>query len=43
MFLIEIISPGNRPLRKPRRSWVDNIKMDLRALRWGDMDWNDLG
>jgi hypothetical protein len=21
---------------------VDNIKMDLREIRWGDMDWIDL-
>jgi hypothetical protein len=23
---------GKRPLRKPRRRWVDNIKMDLRVI-----------
>jgi hypothetical protein len=28
---------GNRPLGRPRRSWVDNIKMDLKELRWDDM------
>jgi hypothetical protein len=22
--------------------WVDNIKMDLREIGWGDMDWIDL-
>jgi hypothetical protein len=27
-----------RPLRKPRRRWEDNIKMDLREIRWGGMD-----
>jgi hypothetical protein len=26
-----------RPLGRPRRSWVDNIKMDLRAIEWGGM------
>jgi hypothetical protein len=30
---------GNRPLGKPRRRWVDNIKMDLGELEWGDVDW----
>jgi hypothetical protein len=31
-----------RPLGRPRRKWVDNIKMHLRIIRWGDMGWNDL-
>jgi hypothetical protein len=30
---------GNRPLGRPRRRWVDNIKMDLGEVEWGDMDW----
>jgi hypothetical protein len=30
---------GKRPLGRPRRRWVDNIKMDLREL---GMDWIDL-
>jgi hypothetical protein len=29
---------GKRPLRKPRRRWVDNIKMDLREIGWDGMD-----
>jgi hypothetical protein len=33
---------GNRPPRRPRRRWVDNIKMDLRDTGWGGMDWIDL-
>jgi hypothetical protein len=33
---------GKRTLGRPRRRWVDNIKMDLRALGWGGMDWVDL-
>jgi hypothetical protein len=31
-----------RPLGRPRRKWVDNIKMDLREKRWIGMDWVDL-
>ena len=27
-----------RPLEGPRRRWEDNIKMNLRKLRWGGMD-----
>jgi hypothetical protein len=30
---------GRRPLGRPRRRWVDNIRMDLVAVGWGDMDW----
>jgi hypothetical protein len=29
---------GKRPLRRPRRRWVDNIKMDLLETRWGGVD-----
>jgi hypothetical protein len=31
-----------RPLGRPRRRWENNIKMDLREIRWGGMDWIDL-
>jgi hypothetical protein len=27
---------------RPRRKWVDNIKMNLREIVWGGMDWIDL-
>jgi hypothetical protein len=30
---------GTRPLGRPRRRWEDNIKMDLREVGWGGMDW----
>jgi hypothetical protein len=30
---------GNRPLGRPRRSWVDNIGMDLERIGCGDLDW----
>jgi hypothetical protein len=33
---------GRRPLWRPRRRWEDNIKMDLREVGWGDMDWINL-
>jgi hypothetical protein len=33
---------GKRPLGRPRRRWVDNIKMDLREIKWDGMDWIDL-
>jgi hypothetical protein len=31
-----------RPLGRPRRRWLDNIKMDIRDKLWGDMVWIDL-
>jgi hypothetical protein len=33
---------GKRPLGRPRRRWVVNIKMDLRGIGWDIMDWIDL-
>jgi hypothetical protein len=33
---------GKRPLGRPRCGWVDNIKLDLREIGWGGMDWIDL-
>jgi hypothetical protein len=30
---------GRRPLRRPRRRWVDNIMMDLEEIGWGGVDW----
>jgi hypothetical protein len=31
-----------RPLERPRRRWDDNVRMDLRKIGWGGMDWIDL-
>jgi hypothetical protein len=33
---------GKRPLGRPRRRWVDNIKMDLREIEWDGVDWIEL-
>jgi len=30
---------GKRPLRIPRRRWVNNIRMDLQEVGCGYMDW----
>jgi hypothetical protein len=30
---------GKRPPERPRRRWVDNIRMDLVEVGWGDVDW----
>jgi hypothetical protein len=30
---------GKRPLGRPRRRWVDNSRMNLGEVGWGDVDW----
>jgi hypothetical protein len=30
---------GKRPLGRPRRRWVDNIRMALGEVEWSDVDW----
>jgi len=35
-------SEGRRPLGRPRRRLVDNIRMDLQEVGCGYMDWIEL-
>jgi hypothetical protein len=35
-------SEGKRPLGRPRRRWVDNIKKDLREIGWCGVDCTDM-
>jgi hypothetical protein len=35
-------SEGKRPLGRSRHRWVDNVKMDLRKIGLGGIDWIDL-
>jgi hypothetical protein len=30
---------GKRPIRRPRRRWVDNIRMDLGEVGLGYVEW----
>jgi hypothetical protein len=32
---------GKRPMGRPRRRWVDNIKMDVKEIGGDFMDWID--
>jgi hypothetical protein len=32
-------SDGKRPVGRLSRRWDDNIKIDVREIRWGGMDW----
>jgi hypothetical protein len=36
------IPEGKNPLARPKRMWVDNVKMDLRGIGWGGLDRIDL-
>jgi hypothetical protein len=33
---------GKRPLGRPKRKWMNNIKMDLREIGFNAMDWINL-
>jgi hypothetical protein len=33
---------GRRPIERPRRRWENIIKMDLREVGSGGMNWTDL-
>jgi hypothetical protein len=40
MYRVLVGKPeGNRPMGRPRRRWVDKIRMDLQEVVWGYMDW----
>ena len=40
LFRVLVGKPeGKRPLRRPRRRWTDNIRMDLQEVGCGYMDW----
>ena len=40
VYMILVGKPeGKRPLGRPRRRWVDNIRMDLQEVGCGYMDW----
>ena len=40
VFRVLVEKPGGkRPLRRPRRRWKDNIKMDRQEVGCRDTDW----
>jgi len=40
VYMVLVRKPeGRGPLGKPRRRWVDNIRMDLQEVGCGYMDW----
>jgi hypothetical protein len=42
-YMILVGKPeGKRPLGRPRRRWVDSIKMNPRETGWDYMGWIDM-
>jgi hypothetical protein len=40
MYRVLVGKPeGKRPLQRPRCRWEDEIKMDLREMGWGGVEW----
>jgi hypothetical protein len=40
VYMVLVGKPeGNRPLGRPRRGWENGIRMDLREIDLGGMDW----
>jgi hypothetical protein len=43
LYRVSVGKPeGKRPLERPRRRWEDGIKMDLREIGWGGVEWIQL-
>jgi hypothetical protein len=38
-----LVGKPKGPMGRPRRRWVDNIRMDLQEVGCGYMDWIGLG
>jgi hypothetical protein len=42
-YIVFVGKPGRKtPPRTPRHRWEDNIKVDIRQIGQGGMDWIDL-
>jgi hypothetical protein len=43
MYKVLVGKPeGKRPFERPRRRWENGIKMGLKKIRWGCVEWNHL-
>jgi hypothetical protein len=42
VYTVLVGKPKGRPLGRPRRRWEDNIRMDLREVGCGCVDWMEL-
>jgi hypothetical protein len=40
VYRLLVVKPeGKRQLGRPKRRWVDNIKMNIAEIGWGGVDW----
>jgi hypothetical protein len=39
VWIIGWKAKGKETSGRPRRRWVDNIRIDLGEVGWGDVDW----
>jgi len=40
VYRVLVVKPeGKRPLGRPRRRWVDNIRMDFQEVECGHVNW----
>jgi hypothetical protein len=37
-----LLGEGKRPLGRPRRKWEDGIRIDVREICWGSVEWIQL-
>jgi hypothetical protein len=42
MLIVYLVRKPEGPLRRPRRRWVENFKMDLIETGWRGIGWIDL-
>jgi hypothetical protein len=43
VYKVLVGKPGRKkPLGRPRRRWEDGIRMDLREMGWGSVEWMQL-
>jgi hypothetical protein len=43
VYKLQVEKPeGKRPLGRPRHRWEDGIRMDVREIGWGSVEWIQL-
>jgi hypothetical protein len=42
LYRVFVGKPEEKTLERPRHKWEDGIKMDLREIGWGSVEWIQL-